>query len=36
MIAALRYTDNFVKLNGAWLVGERKLYVDWMEQRELS
>ncbi len=36
MIAALRYTDTFVKMNGAWLFAERKLYVDWMEQRELS
>jgi len=36
MIAALRYTDAFVKMDGAWLFAERKLYVDWVEQRELS
>jgi hypothetical protein len=36
MIAALRYTDTFVKMDGAWLFAERKLYVDWLEQRELS
>jgi ketosteroid isomerase-like protein len=36
MIAALRYTDAFVKMDGAWLFAERKLYVDWLEQRELS
>src|SRR5579862_1074360 len=36
MIAALRYTDAFVKMDGTWLFAERKLYVDWMEQRELS
>jgi hypothetical protein len=36
MIAALRYTDTFVKMDGAWLFAERQLYVDWMEQRELS
>jgi ketosteroid isomerase-like protein len=36
MIAALRYYDTFVKTDGAWLFAERKLYVDWMEQRELS
>ena len=36
MIAALRYMDTFVKMDGAWLFAERKLYVDWMEQRELS
>jgi hypothetical protein len=36
MIAALRYTDTFVKTNGAWLFAERKLYVDWMEERALS
>jgi ketosteroid isomerase-like protein len=36
MIAALRYYDTFVKADGAWLFAERKLYVDWLEQRELS
>src|SRR6267154_5765288 len=36
MIAALRYTDTFVKMDGSWLFAERKLYVDWLEQRELS
>jgi ketosteroid isomerase-like protein len=35
-IAALRYTDTFVKAEGEWLFAERKLYVDWLEQRELS
>jgi hypothetical protein len=35
MIAALRYTDTFVKMDGTWLFAERKLYVDWLEQREL-
>jgi hypothetical protein len=36
MIAALRYYDTFVKMNGAWLLAERKLYVDWLEERVLS
>jgi len=36
MIAALRYADAFVKKDGAWLFSERLLYVDWIEQRELS
>jgi ketosteroid isomerase-like protein len=36
MVAALRYTDIFVKNDGTWLFAERKLYVDWLEQRELS
>jgi hypothetical protein len=36
MVAALRYLDTFVKVDGAWLFAERKLYVDWLEQRELS
>jgi hypothetical protein len=35
MIAALRYTDTFVKLDGAWLFSERQLYVDWIEERAL-
>jgi hypothetical protein len=36
MIAALRYYDAFLKTNGKWLFAERKLYVDWIEQREMS
>ena len=36
MIAALRYDDTFVKNDGAWLFAERKLYVDWIEERALS
>jgi len=36
MIAAVRYTDTFVKMDGTWLFAERKFYVDWIEQRELS
>ena len=34
-IAALRYMDMFVKIDGAWLFGERRLYVDWIEERPL-
>jgi len=36
MIAALRYYDTFVKVDGAWLFAERQLYVDWIEERILS
>ena len=36
MIAALRYSDQFMKMDGAWLFAERLLYVDWMEERALS
>jgi hypothetical protein len=36
MIASLRYLDTFVKIGGAWLFAERLLYVDWIEERELS
>jgi hypothetical protein len=35
MIAALRYTDQFVKMDGAWLFSERRLFVDWIEERAL-
>jgi hypothetical protein len=35
MIAALRYSDQFVKIDGAWLFAERLLYVDWIEERAL-
>jgi hypothetical protein len=36
MIAALRYYDTFVKMDGTWLFAERLLYVDWLEERSLS
>jgi len=36
MIAALRYSDQIVKIDGAWLFSERRLYVDWIEERALS
>jgi ketosteroid isomerase-like protein len=36
MIAALRYDDTFVKKDRAWLFSERRLYVDWLEERALS
>ena len=36
MLASLRYQDTFVKIDGEWLFGERLLYVDWLEERELS
>lgn len=36
MVAALRYYDTFVKVDGAWLFAERLLYVDWIEERALS
>jgi hypothetical protein len=36
MIAALRYYDTLVKMDGAWLFAERLLYVDWIEERVLS
>ena len=35
MIAALRYLDSFVKVDGRWLFAERQLYVDWLEERTL-
>jgi hypothetical protein len=36
MIAALRYYDTFVKVDGSWLFAERLLYVDWIAGRVLS
>ena len=35
MLASLRYLDTFVKADGAWLFAERRLYVDWLEERAL-
>src|ERR1700730_8058218 len=36
MLASLRYLDTFVKMDGVWLFAERRLYVDWLEERALS
>jgi ketosteroid isomerase-like protein len=36
MIASLRYLDTFVKQDSVWLFGERRLHVDWMEERAIS
>src|SRR6266849_209539 len=37
MIASLRYLDTFVKITeGPWLFAERRLYVDWVDERTLS
>jgi len=36
MIASLRYLDTFVKQDGGWLFAERRLYVDWTEERVIS
>ena len=35
MIATLRYHDTFAKVEGDWLFAERRLYVDWLEERTL-
>jgi len=36
MIAAIRYLDTFVKLDGMWFFSQRKLMVDWTETRPLN
>src|SRR4029453_7140935 len=36
MLASLRYLDTFLKMDGSWLFAERRLYVDWLEERALS
>jgi SnoaL-like domain len=33
MLASLRYLDTFAKIDGVWLFAERRLYVDWLEER---
>jgi hypothetical protein len=33
MIAAIRYHDKFVKQSEKWLFAERKLFVDWIENK---
>jgi hypothetical protein len=36
MVASLRYIDTFAKIDGAWLFAERRLFVDWIDERALS
>lgn len=36
MIASLRYLDTFAKVEGEWLFSERRLYVDWIDERALQ
>lgn len=36
MVAALRYADTFEKIRSRWFFSERKLYVDWIDERALS
>jgi ketosteroid isomerase-like protein len=36
MVAYLRYLDTFAKIDGAWSFAERLLYVDCLEERDLS
>lgn len=36
MVASIRYLDTFAKVNGNWLFAERRLFVDWQEDREMS
>jgi hypothetical protein len=36
MLASLRYLDTFMKMDGTWFFAERRLYVDWVEDRLLS
>jgi hypothetical protein len=36
MIASICYLDSSVKENGAWYFARRKLFVDWIETRQMS
>jgi hypothetical protein len=36
MVASLRYLDTFLKVDENWLFAERRLYIDWMDERVLS
>jgi hypothetical protein len=36
MLAYLRYTDSFVKQDGAWLFAERNLYLEFSDTRTLG
>ena len=36
MIASIRYLDHFVKMDGRWYFQQRKLMVDWIDNRPLG
>jgi hypothetical protein len=36
MVASLRYLDTLMRMDGAWLFAERRLYVDWIDERSLA
>jgi uncharacterized protein YneR len=36
MIAAIRYLDAYVKHDGIWYFSQRKLMVDWTENRPVN
>jgi hypothetical protein len=36
MIASIRYLDRFVNKDGRWWFAQRKLMVDWIDQRPLG
>ena len=36
MVASLRYSDTFAKIDDSWFFAGRLLYVDWLEERPLS
>jgi ketosteroid isomerase-like protein len=36
MIASIRYLDHFVKTDGRWYFKQRKLMVDWIDNRALG
>ena len=35
-IASLRYYDVFTKVEGKWLIAERKIMVDWTDTRSIN
>jgi hypothetical protein len=36
MLASLRYLDTFVKIDGAWLCAERRLYIPLRHSKKSS
>ncbi|RXZ79625.1 hypothetical protein EBB07_22375 [Paenibacillaceae bacterium] len=36
MVAAIRYNDNFIKINNKWFFKERDLKVAWVETKPLN
>lgn len=36
LVTAIRYLDRFIRVDGRWLIADRKLIIDWTDQHPSS